>query len=332
VSFTTTAFASTNKLYVYTWFSSIPDKVIKKFSEETGIDVVCSTYESNETMYAKIKLLSKQSSYDIVSPSTYFIPKMLNSNLLEVLDKSKITNFKFINKEALDIEDLGNKFTIPYSMYFTGILYNAKYVDAKVDSWENLFESQYKNKVLLLDDVREVFHVAMSVLGFDVNSVNESEIKAAYQKLRTLLPNVRLFAAESTKVNFISGEVTIGTNWNAESYPAMMENKNLKFVYPKEGAIFSMDSLAILKNAKNKENAYKFINFLLRPDISKEIIEELALTIPNDAAKMLLSPKIRDSEVIFPNQDIIKNSIIHRDVGDSIGIYNKYWEMLKVEN
>lgn len=327
------AYASTDRLYIYTWYDTIPEQVVKKFKQETGINVTLSYYENNETMYAKLKLLGQQSSYDIVSPSTYFIKKMVKNNLLEVLDKSKIPNFRFINKDVLGLNsDPENKFSIPYIVYLTGISYNAKYVTEKIDSWNNLFEPQYRNKVLLLDDIREAFHIGLNLLGYDVNSANEGEIKAAYKKLQTLLPNVRLFSPNSTKISFLSFEVVIGMNWNGDAYQAMVEDDNLRFVYPKEGAIFSMDTFAILKNAKNKENAYKFINFIHRPDIAKEIIETLGLSVPNDQAKKLVKPTLQNNEVVFPKQETIKNSIIHEDVGTGIEIYNKYWEMLKVEN
>ena len=326
------AYATTDKLHIYTWYNTIPDEIIKRFTKETGVNIILSSYENNEVMYAKIKLLGQQPSYDIVSPSTYFVEKMVKDDLLEELDKSKIPNFRFINKDVLNLNfDPENKFSIPYTMYLTGISYNARYVKDKVDSWNNLFEPQYKNKVLLLDDIREVFHISLNLLGYDVNSINEDQIKLAYEKLHTLLPNVRLFSSDSTKKEFLSSEVVIGMNWNADAYQAMVEDDNLKFVYPKEGAIFSMDMLSILKNARNKENAYKFINFVHRPDIAKDIIEILGATIPNDKAKRLVKPMLQNNEIIFPKQEIIKKSIIHEDLGNNIEIYNKYWEMLKVE-
>jgi spermidine/putrescine transport system substrate-binding protein len=332
-SLITSAFCTSEQLYIYTWSGLIPEGVLKKFTQETGINVAISCYENNETMYAKIKLLGRQPSYDIALPSTYFVQKMAKNGLLAEIDKSKIPNFKFINKSVLNMSfDPGNKFSIPYSISLTGILYNQKYIKGKVDSWNNLFEPQYKNKVLLVDDIREIFHVGLNLLGYSVNSVNESEIKAAYEKLCTVLPNVRLFLSDSTKTSFLSEEVIIGMNWNMDACQTMDEDDNLKFIYPKEGAIFAMDTLVVLKNAKNKENAHKFINFVQRPDIAKEIIETEGLSIPNDEAKRLVKPELQSKEVIFPSEKTLKESIIHEDLSENIAIYNKYWERLKVEN
>ena len=322
-----------NKLYIYGWFNSIPDHVIEKFTKEAGINVVFSSYENNETMFAKLKLLGKQPSYDVVFPSTYFIQKMIKEDLLEELDKTKIPNIKNINKDVLNLNfDPKNKFSIPYVMYFTGIMYNSKFVKNKIDSWADLFDPEYKGKILLLDDVREVFHIALSLLGYDINTVNEEEIKNAYIKLKSILPNVNLFSAESTKKYFLSGDAIIGMNWNSDSYEAILEDKNLKLIYPKEGAIFSMDNFVILKNAKNKQNAYKFINFIYRADISKEIITHNGLSIPNLAAKELLKPELQNNKVIFPDSKVINNSTLHDDLGGNIDIYTKYWNMLKVED
>ena len=193
VLFFNSILAFANKLYIYGWSNGIPDHIIAKFTKETGINVALSTFENNETMYAKLKLLGKRPSYDIVFPSTYFMQKMIKDNLLEELDKSQVPNFRNINKDALNLSfDPENKFSMPYSMYFTGIMYNSSFIKNKIDSWSDLFDPQYKNKVLLLDDVREVFHIGLNLLGYDVNTINEEEIKNAYIRLKSILPNINL--------------------------------------------------------------------------------------------------------------------------------------------
>lgn len=333
VCFFNFSLAFANKLYVYGWFNTIPDHLIEKFTKETGIKVVFSSYENNESMFAKIKLLGKRPSYDIIFPSSYFIQKMVKENLLEELDKTKIPNIKNIRNNVLNQDfDPKNKFSIPYVVYFTGIMYNSKYIKNTISSWNDLFDPQYRNKILLLDDIREVFHIGLNLLGYDVNTQNEAKLKNAYIKLKSILPNVNLFSSESTKKYYISGDVIIGMNWNSDAYEAILEDKNLKFIYPKEGAIFSMDNFAILQNAKNKENAYKFINFIYRADISKEIIEHNGLSIPNMAAIKLLKSELRNNQVIFPDSKVITNSVIHNDLDENINVYIKYWNMLKVED
>ena len=325
--------ALNNKLYVYAWSETIPKNVIKKFENETGIKVFLSTYDSNETMFSKIKLLGNQPSYDIVFPSTYFVQKMVQNGLLTPLEGDKISNIKYIKSEVLNlISKEDKKYIIPYVMYFTGILYNNKHIKEEVNSWEDLWNAQYKNKVLIIDDIREVFSIALILLGYNPNSINKDEIMHAYQKLRKLLPNVKLFSSESIKDYFLSEEVIIGMSWNADAFPIMLENKDLKFVYPKEGAILSIDNFAILKSSKNKDNAYKFINFLLKPEIAAECIKELYLSIPNNIAYIILIEQLKNTNLFFLKDSTIKISIINHQLSKNINLYDNYWFMINFDN
>ena len=276
-------------------------------------------------------MLKTADSYDLVVPSTYFISKMREEKLLMEIDKSKIDNFKNIDETLINKSfDPENKYSVPYLWGSTAICYNAKYIKEKVDSWNILFNPEYANKILLTDDVREVFHVALKLLGYSGNETNEEHIKQAYEKLKILIPNVKIFNSASPKLNYINEEVTIGLNHNGEAYMASLENSDIKYAYPEEGAILWMDSLAIPANARNIENAYKFINFLLKPEIAKAISEELGFATTNKEAMALLSSEIRNNPTIYPSKEIQDKGEFQTDVGQAIVIYEKYWEMLKL--
>ncbi|MFQ3306898.1 MAG: spermidine/putrescine transport system substrate-binding protein [Candidatus Midichloriaceae bacterium] len=328
-----TFFAKSEEIFVYGWAETIPASVIKNFTDETGIKVNFTTFENNETMYAKIKLLSKQPSYDVIFPSNYFIEKLVNEKLLEELDHSQISNIKYIDENVMNLScDPKNKFSIPYFLYLTGITYNKKFIKEKITSWNDLYSSKYKGRLALPDDIREVFSLGLILLGHNVNSKNELEIKEAYDKVRHLLPNVRLFFSDLVQTDLLSEEVVIAMNWNTNSFQATLLDDNIEFIYPKEGAILSIDNMSILKTSKNKINAHKFINFLHRPEIAKKIIEELKLSVVNDQAKKMLPKDIRENKTMFPDKALIEKSLINNDIGDSIDVYNMYWDMLKVEN
>jgi spermidine/putrescine transport system substrate-binding protein len=320
-----------SELNIYIWSEYLPENIVEEFTKETGVKVNISTYDSNENLYAKIKLLKTADSYDLVVPSTYFISKMKEEKLLMEIDKSKIDNFKNIDETLMNKSfDPENKYSVPYLWGSTAICYNAKYIKGKVDSWNILFNPEYANKILLTDDVREVFHVALKLLGYSGNETNEEHIKQAYEKLKILIPNVKIFNSASPKLNYINEEVTIGLSHNGEAYMASLENSNIKYAYPEEGAIFWMDSFAIPANARNIENAYKFINFLLKPEIAKAISEELGFATTNKEAMALLSSEIRNNPTIYPSKAIQDKGEFQTDVGQAIVIYEKYWEMLKL--
>lgn len=328
-AFVVSVFANDKVLYVYNWSEYMPDSVLSDFTQKTGIKVKYSTYDSNEAMYAKIKTAGS-ASYDVIVPSTYFVNKMSKEGLLEKIDKTKLSNYKNLDSKLLSKPfDPNNDYSIPYLWGSTGMSYNEALVSSKVDSWANLWEAQYNNSVLLNDDMREVFGIALKVLGYSANSIDENEITQAYEKLTQLLPNVKMFYSESQKQVYLNEEVKLGMNFNGEGFMANEENEQIKYIYPKEGALLWIDSLVIPKGAKNVENAHAFINYLLDPKVAKLISEEIGYASPNSAAIDLLDEATKNNRIIYPNEEDLKNSELQTDVGEALGIYEKYWEKLK---
>jgi spermidine/putrescine transport system substrate-binding protein len=317
-------------LYFYNWSEYLPETVIQQFTKETGIKVIYTTYDSNEALYAKIKLLAGEG-YDLVVPSSYYVHKMSKEGLLLKLDLSKLSNFKNLDSRHLNKPfDPENKFSIPYLWGSTGIIVNSAEVDpSKITSWADLWKPEFKGKVLLLNDVRDVFYMSLRVLGYSGNTTNPDEIKKAYEKLDLLMPNVRLFNSDTPRIPYISGEVQLGMIWNGEAYMAQEENKKFKYIYPKEGAILWMDNLSIPKKAKNVDNAYKLMDFLLRPEIAKVISQEIGYASPNQAAVKLLDKNVRENRTIYPNEKDLAGADFQVDIGETITVYEKYWEKLK---
>ena len=317
-------------LYVYNWSEYMPQTVIEAFEKETGIRVYYSTYDSNEAMYAKVKT-DRSSSYDILVPSTYFVNKMSKEGMLATIDVSKLSNYKNLDDGLLHQPfDPENKYSVPYLWGSTGISFNARVLgEGAITSWEDLWDEKYKRSLLLTDDLREVFGMALKTLGYSANSQNLDEIKKAYEKLRLLMPNVKVYNSESPKEVYLGEEVVAGMNFNGENYMANLESPDIHYVYPKEGILLWMDSLVIPANAKNVENAHKFIDFLLRPEIAKEISEEVGYASPNLAAIELLEEEVRTNRIIYPTKEELKNSEFQVDLGDALGTYESYWEQLK---
>lgn len=327
------AFASEKVLYVYNWSEYMPESVLKAFQKETGIKVKYTTYDSNEAMYAKIKTDTK-SSYDIIVPSTYFVSKMAKEGLLAKIDKKKLTYYDTLNPTLLNQSfDPNNDYSIPYVWGSTGMSYNAKILgEGAIKQWSDLWNPKFKNKLLLTDDLREVFGMALKSLGYSANTTDAKHIEEAYNKLKTLLPNVKVFNSESPKQVYLSKEVVAGMNFNGENFMANEESPDIKYVYPKEGVLLWVDSLVIPKNAKNIENAHIFINYLLRPEVSKIVSQELGYASPNSKTPNLLAKEVRNNRIVYPLPEDLVNSEFQIDFGDeALKIYEKYWEKLKAE-
>ncbi len=329
--FVNLAFADDQELNVYNWASYMPDDVIDKFEKETGIKVNYTTYDSNETLYAKLKA-DPNADYDIIVPSTYYVDRMRRQGMLLPIDKSQIPNFKNLNPEFVNREyDPNNEYSIPYLWSSTAIVVNDKYFSpSAITRWSDLWQSQYRNKLLMLDDLRDVFSIALITLGYSPNDANPQHIEQAYEKLRQLIPNIKLFNDDAEQAIYIDEDATIGMGWNGDIYMANQSNPNIHFIYPKDGFVIALDSMAIPAGAKHIANALKFINFVLRPDIAEEISMGVGYASPNLAAVKLMPEDVRNNPIIYAPASDLKRAQFQMDVGDADAVYEKYWELLKI--
>ncbi|WP_201573690.1 PotD/PotF family extracellular solute-binding protein [Psychrobacter sp. H8-1] len=326
--------ASSNEtLNLYNWSEYMPQEILDGFTEETGIQVNYTTFDSNEAMYAKLKLLDDSSQYDLAVPSTYYVEKMANEGLLQELDKSKLSNFENLDTSFTNTKvDPENKYSIPYMWGSTGLAINGDTVDpATVNSWNDLWRPEFKGQVMLMNDMREVFAMALLTLGYSGNSTNPDEIEAAYNKLTTLMPNVKTFNSDASRMPYMEGETSVGMTWNGEAIIANDEGlTSLVYKYPSEGAILWMDNFVIPKNAKQVDAAHKFIDYLLRPENSKIVSEEIGYASPNVAAREMMPDKVKNNPTIYPPQDVLAKAEFQEDVGDdALQVYQQYWDKLK---
>ncbi|WP_264272857.1 spermidine/putrescine ABC transporter substrate-binding protein PotD [Duffyella gerundensis] len=317
-------------LYFYNWTEYVPPGLLEQFTKETGIKVIYSTYESNETLYAKLKTW-KDGAYDLIVPSTYFVAKMRNEGMIQKIDKSALSNFHNLDPNLLNKPfDPNNDYSIPYIWGATAIGVNSDVIDPKsVTRWADLWKPEYKQSLLMTDDAREVFQVALRKLGLSGNSTDPKEIEAAYNELRKLMPNVLTFNSDNPGNPYMEGEVNLGMVWNGSAYVARQAGTPLQIVWPEEGGIFWMDSLAIPANAKNKAGALKLINFLLRPDVAAKVAETIGYPTPNLAAKKLLPTEVANDPSLYPPEAVIQKGEWQNDVGEASVLYETLFQKLK---
>lgn len=332
VGFTTIASAASKVVNVYIWNDYLSNAVISQFTKETGIRVDVSEYTNNETMYAKLKA-TPRSQYDLVIPSSYFIGRMIRQGMLQPIDKSKLTNFKNLRPELLNISfDPDNKYSIPFVWGMVGIVVNTKYYSKDdIVSWQDLWNPKYANQLLMLDDLRDVFAMVMLVLGYPVNDTNPEHIKQAYLKLMQLSSNIKIFSVDAVSVIYTDEDARIGMGNSGDIVVASQENPALKFIFPKEGFTIWMDSLVIVKDAPNLENAYKLIDFLMRPDIAKLTSSNIGYSTPNAAALKLFSKKMQQNPVFNPPAELLKKGFFQTDIDENaLRLYSKYWDKVKI--
>jgi spermidine/putrescine transport system permease protein len=320
------------QVIVYNWGEYLDPDVIEMFEEETGIEVIYDEYETNETMYPKIE--SGAARYDVVCPSDYMIQKMIENDLLAEINFDNVPNAVNIDENYFEQSrefDPENKYSIPYCVGTVGILYNKTMVDEPVNSWDILWNEKYADNILMQDSVRDAFMVALKKLGYSMNSTDENELEQAKDALIEQKPLTQAYVVDQVRDKMIGNEAAIGVIYSGEAIYTQRENPDLEYVIPKEGTNVWIDSWCILKDAPNKENAEKFINFLCRPDIALMNFEYITYSTPNTEARKLIEDEdIRNSEIAFPDLSKYNNLETFQYLGeDADRIYNAFWKEVK---
>lgn len=281
-------------------------------------------------MYTKLKLLNG-SGYDVVFASAYFIEKMGREGLLTQLDHNQIPNMKDTMPGLLaQAHDPKNDYSLPYIWGITGISYNASLVDTPLTRWADLWDKKYEQQVMLIDDIRDVFGMALKMNGFSVNSQNEAEIKQAYESLVSLQHNVLLYNSDAPQVPYVSGETMVGMQWNGNAFQGQEVMPELTFVLPEEGAVMWMDNFTIPSGSTQKALAHKFINFMYQPEQQAEIVTSLGYASATNGGRSLLPEHFKNNLTIYPSEKDIQNGEFINDVGpQALAIYEKYWQRLR---
>lgn len=318
-------------LNIYTWGNGIPRTVIRDFENKTGIKVNLSNYDSNETMFAKLKA-SSTPVYDVISPSSYYVERMQRLNMLTRLDKTRLPFRENIAPAFKNNSyDPHNTYSIPLIWGLTGIFYNQARVKNPPHSWKEFWQPQWRNQLMLIDDPREVFSIALLSLGFSPNDTNPQHIRMAYEKLLQLIPNIRLFAGDGMKTLMIDEDAVLGSAWNGDVFKASLENPDVRFIYPKDGFVIWVDTLAIPVNAPHLEEAYTFINYMLQAEPASQIALKEGHALTNSAAIQLLPPSTQKNLTIYPDKEILSHGIFQSDVGETtLSLYNDYWQRFKL--
>ena len=318
-----------SELNVLNWSSYIPDEVIYDFEEKYNIDVNYSTYSSNEELLAKVTS-AKEGTYDLIFPSDYMVEIMKDKKMLEIIDQNKLKNIGNLDSKYLNLDfDKGNFYSLPFLAATTLIAYNTEVIKENITSYNDLLNPKYKGEIVLLDDQRMIIGASLMALGYDMNETSDEALEKAKEWLLNLTDNVKLFDSDSPKSFLITKEVSIGLIWNAEAAIAMKENPNIKVVYPEEGFNLSVDNYAILKGAKNIDNAYLFIDYLLEEDVMKKVIESYPYCNVNKKTNQILDNTYLSNEASNISTYNFNRATLVKNIGTSIKKYDKIWAEIK---
>jgi spermidine/putrescine transport system permease protein len=298
-------------LNLFGWSEYVPQEVIDGFTRETGIRINYETYDSNEAMITK--LAQGSTKYDLIQPSEYAVENLVRRNMLEPLDYTQIPNIKNLDQAYRNPPyDPGQKFSVPYMAGTVGIVVNTDVVREPIQGYSDVFQPQYKGRIVAVNDSREIVSWAFSVLGIPINDVTPQNLAKARPLVKSWLPLVKVFDSDNPKAPLLSDDCDLGIVFSGDAAKLYEQNHKFQYILPKEGAHGWTDSLCIPHGTLHKQAAEQFINYVLRPEISKLISDKFPYTNPNAEARKLLSKEQLENPASYPHAE-------HLDVFHDIG-------------
>lgn len=309
--FSFSAAAEENTITVFNWGQYIADgtddslDVIEEFTARTGIKVNYVTFDSNETMYTKLK--TGGSSYDVIIPSDYMVARLIAEDMLEPLDYANIPNAQNIDASFRGTDyDPDDTYSVPYTWGTVGLIYNTKYVTDTPTSWKALWDERYKGKILMFDNCRDAFGISQLILGQSLNTEDEAEFQAAAELLREQKPLVQQYVMDQIFAKMEREEAWLAPYYAGDFLTMVEENPDLAFCLPDEGFNLFIDAMCIPKSATNKAGAEAFINFMCDPEISGQNLDYLGYSTPISAAKEYMDPEVATSPVAYPDAQTLE--------------------------
>ena len=327
------------ELHVYTWSDYLAPEVQAGFEKALGVKVIIDTFESNEAMYAKLK--AGGSGYDVIVPSSYQVALMAKEGMIEKIDHAKCPNVKanFDSRFLSQIIDPTFAFSVPYTVTYTGIMYAKDKVPegADVGSWKILEAPGVKGRVTLLDDIREVIGAGLMSLGYSINSTSQAEIDAAVQQALKWKANSRKFDAESYKTEVAAGSTWFGHGYSTDATQVIVGDESegmeprddIGFALPKEGFTIAFDEMVVAKDARRKDLAYAFINYIYDGEVAAVNMDYLCGPNPVKPGIDLLDDEYR--KVIILDEETLKHGQVLKGFDDPavLEMYNKAWDKIK---
>ena len=322
-------------LNVYNWGLYISDgsddsvDVLSAFEDLTGIKLNYTTFDSNESLYAKMK--SGGASYDVIFPSDYMVGKMVSEGMLAPLDFANIPNMARIGEEYLGWGfDADNTYSVPYTWGTTGIIYNTTMVEEAPTKWADLWDVTYAGNVLMFNNSRDAYAIAAKKLGLTLNPTSEEEVATVMQELKDQKSVVQAYVMDEIFDKMTGGEAALAPYYAGDALTMIEDNPDLAFVHPEEGVNFFVDSMCIPANSKNKEAAELFINYLCEPTVALANCDYIGYSTPITEVWEMLDDEMKYSEIAYPSEEVMAKAEAFVTLSDEVNAaLDAQWSEMK---
>ena len=305
------------------------------FEELTGIRINYTQFDTNESLYAKLK--SGGTTYDVIFPSDYMVSRMIDEDMLEPLDFENIPNFQYISEKFKNPSyDPENLYSVPYTWGTVGLIYNYDMLGFDPDSWDIMWDENYAKQILQFSNSRDAFAIALLRLGYSINTEDKLELDQAAQMLKEEKPMVQAYVMDQIFDKMQGNEAAIAPYYAGDAINMMAVNDSLRFVIPKEGTNLFFDAVCIPKHKEDTEESRlrklaseMYINFLNEPDIAAANIEYIQYSTPNDAALALLDEETRNNPIAYPSDEVLENTEVYVNLSEDTNLYlDQLWTQI----
>jgi spermidine/putrescine transport system substrate-binding protein len=315
-------------LHIYTWSDYIKPELVRRFEQENNCKVVIDTYDSNESMYAKLK--AGATGYDLLFPSSYMVKIMNDQGMLQKLNLDLIPNHKNIDSVYLAMAfDKEMDHSVPYTLTVTCLGYLGSKVKDFQPTWAMLDREDLKGRMTMLNDHREVIGSALKFLGYSLNTLNDEELAKAKEVVLRWKKNLAKFENEQYKNGLASGEFLLTHGYSGDLMLVRSENPDIQIAVPREGSQPNFDDMVIPTGAPQPELAHKMINFILDPHVAAELTEYIYFLCPNEVSYQYLKPETREDPILFPPAEVVAKLEMLADLGENNVKYTKLWDEIK---
>ncbi|HEY9679204.1 MAG TPA: spermidine/putrescine ABC transporter substrate-binding protein [Drouetiella sp.] len=318
------------QLNIYSWADYLHPDTIPEFERRYGIQVVYDTFASNEALLAKLQ--AGATAYDIIIPTSYMIKQLKNLGKLSVLDHSRISNLSNVMPRFLNPKfDPNLEHSVPYTWGTTGIAYNQAAIEQHdwPESTDIFWNQKYSHRMTLLDDSRETIGMALKLDGHSFNCADKTLIRGAVDRLIKQKPLTMCYTSDQVIVQLASGDSWLSLAYSGDAYQAQRENKDIRYIIPESGTSIWLDNMCIPNGAPHVENAYRWINFMLEPEVAAATATYTRYATPNQLAYKLLPDNVTSDKSLYPPPNVMARCEELGDIGSTIFFYDQMWTELK---
>ncbi len=317
---------SEQKLNVFVWPDYITEEIAQGFGEETGIQAVVTTYDSNESLLARLQ--AGATGYDVIMPSDYMASIMIQQGLLEPLDKANIPNLKLVTRFRNAYFDPEMRHAVPYDWGTAGIAYDSAIYPNLPQTWAVFWDESYRGRTSMLDDMRETLGATLKLLGYSVNTRSLDQLEAAKQKLIEAKPLLKRFDSQAAEV-LLAGDAAIAHAWSGDAFRAATEKASIRYFVPKEGSTVFIDTICIPKGAPHKKVAEQFINYMLKPEVAAKFTNHAQYATTVDTAREFVDSALRDNPIIYLPEETFDRLEWIKDLAEFLPNYDRAWTEVK---